>query len=93
MSNRDCYFDEWDENSPIGWWNDGRKKTNVIIRLVNEWTLGGSPDGERVRLLRRIEMGLQTFADEHTGGSGWRRDLLEMRDYVRERAGLSSTGT
>ena len=83
----DRYFDEWPEDTPIGWWNEGRKKTNTIVRLVNEWTVDGSPDDKKARLLRQIEMGLQTFATEGTDGPGWRRDLLEMRDYVSEKSG------
>ena len=85
MSGRDRYFDEWPENSPIGWWNEGRAKLNKIISLVNEWTLDGCPDGDRDRILRRIEMGQQTFAS-HDGGGGWLDDLTEMKAYVSERS-------
>jgi hypothetical protein len=76
------YWDEWSERSPISWWNEGRAKLNVIIRLVNEWTLDGRPESESPRILRRIEMGLQTFAGPDCGAS-WGDVLVEMRDYVR----------
>ena len=75
------YWDEWSECSPIKWWNEGRAKLNVIIRSVNEWTVDERPESEAPRLLRRIEMGLQTFAGPECGAS-WGDVLVEMRDYV-----------
>jgi hypothetical protein len=78
------YFDEWSENTETGWWNEGRKKLNVIIRMVNEWTLGGCPSDRVEVLLRHIEMGLQTFA-ARDGGSGWEKELIVMRQYIEGR--------
>lgn len=75
------YWDEWSECSPIKWWNEGRAKLNIVIRLVNEWTIDGRPENEAPKLLRRIEMGLETFAGPECGAS-WDDVLVEMQDYV-----------
>lgn len=77
------YFEEWDEDTEIAWWNAGRKKLNVLIRRANEWTLCGAPPEESARILREIDAGLQTFTDEE-GGSGWREELARLADYVRD---------
>ena len=53
-------------------------------RIVNEWTIDGCPDGHSAKILRRIEMGTETFAAQD-GGSAWAKELDEMRDYVQER--------
>lgn len=79
----DKYFAEWSEETPIGWWREGRKKLNVIIRMVNDWTLDGKPVGEKEKILRYIDMGIQTFGAKD-GGSAWRDELLAMQDYVKE---------
>jgi len=84
MRGVDKYFTEWDEDSPITWRSAGRKQLNVIIRIVNEWTIDGCPDGHSAKILRRIEMGTETFAAQD-GGSAWAKELDEMRDYVQER--------
>ena len=75
------YFDEWPEDSPISWWNEGRKKLNEIVRLVNRWTLNGQPRWRRDQVVRHIDMGLQTFA-ARDGGSGWAEALHEMKQYM-----------
>lgn len=77
----DRYWEEWDENTGIDWWNHGRKQLNVVIRLVNEWTLDGRPAEKAPRLSRRIDMGLQTFG-KTDGGSAWAVVLGEMKEYV-----------
>lgn len=81
----DRYFDEWAENTEIAWWNDGRRQLNIIIRLVNAWTLDGCPGDQVERLLRHIEMGCQTFAAQD-GGGGWLNCLQGMREYVTNRS-------
>ncbi len=75
------YFAEWDENTDIGWWRDGRMKLNVIIRMVNEWTILGRPKEKKEKLLRYIDKGIQTFAAQD-GGEEWRKTLLSMKEYV-----------
>ena len=82
----DTYFDERSETSPIDWWNEERKKLNVIIRSVNKWTLDGCPEDRVARLLRQIDMGLQTFAAPGCGGD-WGDDLLEMQSYITGKTG------
>ena len=80
----DRYFEEWDENTRIDWWNHGRKQLNVIIRLVNGWTLDGAPDEGAALLLRHIDKGLQTFAKDDERAE-WGDVLREMQRYVKER--------
>lgn len=82
----DRYFTEWpvDNNASwASWWNDGRKQLNKVIRLVNDWTINGKPDAETDVLLRHIDMGLQTYADQD-GAEAWVKDLKEMADYIKE---------
>lgn len=85
----ECFFTEWPDQTQVGWWNHGRKQLNEVIRAVNEWTLADRPREEGAALLRRIDMGLKTFATVD-GGSGWAEELRKMRRYV-ERA--RETGT
>lgn len=80
----DRYFREWTEITPIPWWTAGRKQLNEVIRQVNAWTLEGCPKDAAPRLVRVIDMGLQTFAGAD-GGNGWAEVLREMRDYVQSR--------
>jgi hypothetical protein len=89
MSNRDRYFDEWNEDTSIDWWNEGRRKLNAVIRLVNKWTLGGCSSTPVEVIHRHIDMGLQTFAAQD-GGSGWAEQLVKLRDYVDERSSKKS---
>ena len=35
------YIEEWDENTPIDWWNAGRKKLNKVIKKYNKWQRRG----------------------------------------------------
>jgi hypothetical protein len=81
--NEDTYFDEWSETSPIEWWNEGRKKLNVLIRMANDWTLNGKPEEEKTMMLRKIDMGKQTFAKQEENG-GWWEELEKIEKYVRE---------
>jgi hypothetical protein len=75
------YFDEWPENTPIQWWNEGRQKLNRVIRIVNRWTLDGRPSERRDRILRHVDMGEQVLAG--TGADGdWLEVLADMKRYV-----------
>ena len=81
--NGNKYFDEWSESSPVGWWNEGRKKLNVIVRKVNERTLDGCSLLDAPCLLRVIDMGMQT---DEFGKNGWGVNLEMMYEYVEIRA-------
>lgn len=87
MNGEDKYFDEWLTNTPIDWWNDGRNRLNIIIRVVNEWTINGADKDQAAKILRNVDMGLQTFA-KRDGGSGWEEELKGMRSYIKNRCGL-----
>lgn len=78
----DKYFSEWNENTRIDWWCEGRIKLNVIIRMVNNWTLDGKPASQKEKILRAIDLGVQTFAAQG-GGSAWKEELLSMQKYVQ----------
>jgi len=78
----DKYFSEWDENTKIDWWREGRIKLNTIIRMVNDWTLEGKPSSQKAKLLRYIDMGVQTFAAQD-GGEVWKEELLSMQKYIQ----------
>lgn len=78
------YFTEWSECTEIEWWNEGRRKLNAIIRMVNKWSIDGCPAKRAERILRHIDMGEQTFAATD-GGSGWLKELREMRAYVKSK--------
>jgi hypothetical protein len=80
------HWKEWPENTPIDWWNQGRRQLNQIIRLVNQWSLAGCPRDATPELLRHIDLGLQTFAGED-GGNGWAETLREMREYLQGSSG------
>jgi len=75
------YFAEWDENTEVVAAQRGRMKLNVIIRMVNEWTILGRPKEKKEKLLRYIDKGIQTFA-ACDGGEGWRKELLSLKEYV-----------
>lgn len=74
---------EWDENTNIAWWKDGRTKLNVIIRMYNKWQIDGFPSDEKQPLIATIICGLQTFASQD-GGSNWAEVLERMKQFVEE---------
>lgn len=75
------YWDEWDEDTGIPWWDHGRRQLNAVIRSVNQWSLDGRPDDQAPALRRRVDMGLQTFAAVD-GGGGWADVLREIGAYL-----------
>lgn len=89
-NNNDKYFDEWPETTPIEWWNVGRKQLNVVIRIVNEWTLDGCDANCVPRILRHIDKDLQTFAAKD-GGSGWQEELITMQIHQKSVGGLDNS--
>jgi hypothetical protein len=79
------FVEEWDTNSPIGWWNEGRTKLNEIIKPYNQWQIDGFNKQEIPKLRAQIIYGLQTFATRD-GGSEWARELQEMLEFVERHA-------
>jgi len=82
------YFEEWDENTEIAWWNAGRKRLNVIIRAFNAWQreaqIEDAHDASKAReILAFIEEAKQTWASKD-GASGWLEVLEEMERLVRD---------
>lgn len=77
----DRFVDNWPEDSPIAWQNDGRRRLNQIIDSYNLWLLHGRPVEAMPALLRAIEFGRQTIG-RRDGGSEWLRELDGMLDFV-----------
>lgn len=82
------FLKEWPEDSPIGWWNAGRKQLNIVIRAYNQWQLGGFDADGATKLRAQIIYGMQTFADRD-GGGGWMEELEKMLQFVEENMDLS----
>lgn len=76
------YLEEWDENTGINWWNDGRKKLNKVIRKFNQWQINGMTEKKKIKLLSKIDHGKQTFGS-WDGGSGYWDELDKMEDYIK----------
>jgi len=76
------YEEEFDTNTGIDWWDDGRRKANKIIRRYNKWLRNGCPPEKKEKLLARIEQGLQTFASDGCDGPAWRESLLRLKSQV-----------
>ena len=77
------FVEEWDTNSTIKWWNEGRTKLNVIIKAYNQWQTDGFNVEEGIRLRTQIIQGLQGFTQEDGGsGSKWGKELRGMLEFV-----------
>lgn len=78
------YFKEWpEEETNIPWAKAGRKKLNVLIGLVNSWTLQDCPIAESKLILNALDMGMQTFGTTD-GGQEWLELMETMKAYVKE---------
>lgn len=74
---------EWDENTNISWWNDGRTKLNKVIRKYNNWIDNHTENNVKtVRLLNKIDENLEMDYCNQDGGGGWKDELLKMKDVV-----------
>lgn len=73
-------IEQWSENSPIEWWNDGRKKLNKIIRKYNKWV--DNKYGSK-KLLNKIDIHLEKEYCNSDGGSGWKEELIKMKNNVK----------
>ena len=52
---------------------------------MNEWTIDGCSALDAGRLLRRIDMGYQTFGTDEDGVNGWGVACALMWEYVKMR--------
>ena len=83
----DTYFiEEWDTDSPISWWNEGRTKLNAIIKPYNQWQIDGFDPQEASTVRALIIQGLQTFANRD-GGSKWAKTLQMMLEFINSKEG------
>lgn len=74
------FVQEWPEDSPIEWWNAGRKQLNIVIRAFNQWQIDGFEKDEVKKLRAQIIHGMQTFATRD--GGNWMAELQGMLDFV-----------
>jgi len=84
----DRYFDRWPTDTGINWWDEGRKELNKAISLVNDWTLSGCPEEDADKILKHLDMGLQTFGVQD-GGESWADELRKMQQYIQEKRRLN----
>ena len=75
--------ERWNENTGISWWNESRKKLNVIIDFYNEWQTKHLFNEKRAHiLLTKIKKGKDTIGSID-GGSGYWDKLDEMEKFVK----------
>lgn len=85
MKNKYQKIKEWNENVSISWWRDGRIKLNKIIRKYNKWTEKHSDNiVKTAKLLARINKNLEMDYCNQSGGSGWKEELLNMRNIIKQ---------
>ena len=78
---------EWDENTGISWWNEGRTNLNKVIRKYNKWIDSFQKDRVKTaKLIVKIEEHLQMHYSNQDGGSGYREELIKMLQNVESTA-------
>lgn len=82
FEDRFSFEEEWDENTNIVWWDEGRRKLNVYIRAFNEWQLNGFKEEEREPLLARLIMGIQLLGEPNRERASWHEPLERMKEFV-----------
>lgn len=76
-------FEEWDENTEITWWNEGRKRLNTVIKMVNTWQLEHDFDhAEGLKVQAFVDLGKRSWAAQD-GGEVWLEVLTEIEQFVR----------
>lgn len=74
---------EWDENVSISWWKEGRTKLNEVIRKYNKLIdLHQDDKVKTAKLLVKINEHLQMQYSNQDGGSGYRDELIKMKENV-----------
>jgi hypothetical protein len=76
---------EWNENVGISWWKEGRVKLNKVIRKYNKWIdLFQDDKVKTAKLLVKINEHLQMHYSNQDGGSGYKEELMKMKQNVEE---------
>jgi len=70
-------MEELDENTPIGWWNENRRKINEIIRLYNEWQTVHHFDRYQKEIVKGRSLALKKWAEEGSEFSDWQIEILD----------------
>jgi hypothetical protein len=77
---------EWCENTGIGWWDQGRKQLNKVIRKFNKWILNDIDDLKKTnKLLKKINNHLNKEYCNQDGGQSWKEELLSMKQIVNSK--------
>lgn len=72
-------LEEWNENTPITWWKEGRTTLNKVIRKYNKWI----DDKQNTdKLIEKINEHLQKPYSNQDGGGGYMNELLKMKENV-----------
>lgn len=76
-------IEEWNENVGVGWWKEGRKKLNKVIRKYNHWVVCDTDNNVKTTiLLVKIYKNLKMSYCNQDGGSGWYEELDKMKTTV-----------
>jgi len=79
-------IEEWNENTNISWWKEGRTKLNKVIRKYNKWIDKYLDNNlKTVKLFNKINKNLEMHYCNQDGGSGWKDELLKMKSVVEDR--------
>ena len=77
-------FDEWNENTGINWWKEGRIALNKVIRKYNTWVDNHLEDDEKtLKLLKKINKNLTMHYCNQDGGYSRKSELLKMQSIVK----------
>lgn len=74
---------EWNENVSIPWQKEGRTRLNKVIQKYNKWIdLHQDDKVKTTKLLVKINKHLQMHYSNQDGGSGYRDELIKMKENV-----------
>lgn len=86
MNNLINKIEEWDENVDIDWWKESRIQLNKVIREYNKWVDIYTDDKVKTaKLLTKIEKHLEMDYCNQNGGSGYKKELLNIKTIVENR--------
>lgn len=74
---------QWNENTSITWWAEGRTQLNKVIRKYNKWIdMYTSNHKKTLKLLIKINSHLEKYYSNQDGGEGYREELNKMKSNV-----------
>jgi len=79
-------INEWNENISINWWKESRTQLNKVIRKYNKWIDKHTNDKVKTaKLLTKIEKHLKMDYCNQDGGSGYKEELLNIQNIIKNR--------